>query len=189
MRSLKTGMDKSFNIVLLDVSKKPRIITRQGMPTSDCQIHLSFTGSGYQLQKHLTNDGIGRYMFLPSVDLLFLDQKNFQRYNEGKACTCYKYYTNINGALNGIFNISDEDADSYLILRNHQRSTHVIINYSVNVTVQTTSDHVQIVTPIPHFLRSPFSTLAIRFYSQVLRRQIWSTSPLIMIQLRLNVLW
>ena len=83
LRSLKTGEDKLFNIILLDASHKPQKMTPQAIQLPvDCQFLLSFTSSGYQLQKHFTNEGIGRYEFVGNIDVLLLNQENFQRYKK-----------------------------------------------------------------------------------------------------------
>jgi Bacterial Ig domain len=147
LRSLKTGMDKSFRVTLLDASHKPQKMTPEARPPGDCLFHLSFTSSGYQLQKHFTTGGIGRYEFLGNVDVLILNQENFQRYQEGSAFNYYEYYDGISYAINTSFGISTPESDLYFVFRNQNRLTHEIIDFSADVSVQTTSERVAIVTP------------------------------------------
>jgi hypothetical protein len=143
IRALKTNANKEFKIVLLDASYKPQRITSQEMPSGDCQFHLSFTSSAYQLQKHFINDGIGRQETLGKIECFFVDQENFQRYKDGKRFTCY----NLLEAENTIFSVSAPSQDWYLVFRNPTRQTSVVVDFSFDVAVQTTADHVQIVTP------------------------------------------
>ncbi len=148
LRSLKTGMDKSFRITLLDASHRPQKMT----PTSiqlpiECQFRFSFNSSGYQLQKHFTTGGIGRYEFPGDIDVLLLNQENFQQYQDGKAFSYYKFLENIHLVDNASFNISLPETDLYFVFRNQNRLTHEIVDFSVDVSLQTTIDRVQIVTP------------------------------------------
>jgi hypothetical protein len=143
LRSLKTGTDKSFNIRLLDASHKPQKMTRQEMPTGDCQFHLTLTSNGYQLEKHFTTGGVGRHASQVNIDSFFVDSENFQRYKAGQSFICYNYWNGKDTTLS----VSAENQDWYLIFRNHGRQTHVLVDFSVDVSVQTTSDRVQIVTP------------------------------------------
>jgi hypothetical protein len=151
LRSLKTGEDKLFNIILLDVSHKPQKMTPQEMPTGDCRFRLSFTSSAYQLQKHFTNDGIGRHEIVGSIECFFVNQENFQRYKDGKRFTCYHY----SDAENATFTVPALNQDWYVIFRNTARQTHVIVDFSFDVSVQTASDQVQIVTPDTSIFETP----------------------------------
>lgn len=148
LRSLKTGIDKSFKVTLLDALRKPQKMT----PTSiqlpiDCQFRFSFNSSGYQLQRHFTTGGIGRYEFPGDIDVLLLNEENFQHYQEGKAFSYYKYSENIRHADNASFNISLPESDVYFVFRNQNRLTHEIIDFSVDVSVQTTNNRLEIVMP------------------------------------------
>ncbi len=156
LRSLKTGTDKSFRITLLDASRKPQKTTPENIHLPVCGFHLSFTSSGYQLQKHFTNEGVGRYEFLGSIDILLLDQDNFQRYQDGTAFSYLKYYDSIGAAINETFTGPTEEKNLYLIFRNHNRLTHEIIDFSLDVSVQTTGDRVQIVSPDTMLFETPF---------------------------------
>jgi hypothetical protein len=155
LRSLKTGTDKSFRITLLDASRKPQKMTPDAIQLPVCQFCLSFTSSGYQLQKHFTNEGIGRYEFQGNIDILFLDEENFQRYQQGTAFSYYKYYENIDSAMNASFNGPTEGTDLYLIFRNHNRLTHEIVDFSLDVSIETTTDHVKIVRPDTSIFETP----------------------------------
>jgi len=143
LRSFKTGMDKSFTIILLDASHKPQKMTRQEMTPGDCQFHLSIASSGYQLEKHFTNEGVGRHESLVTIDCFFVDSENFQRYRDGQSFVCYQYWNGKDTTLS----VSAQNQDWYLILRNYGRQTHILVDFSVDVSVQTTDDLVQIVTP------------------------------------------
>jgi hypothetical protein len=146
LRSLKTGMDKSFRITLLDASRKPQKMTPQVIPLPvDCQFRLSFT----------SNEGIGRYEFVGNIDVVLINQENFQRYQEGQAFSYYKYYDGIGAAVNALMNGSTEETEFYLVFRNQNRLTHEIIDFSLDVSVQTTSDRVQIVTPDTILFETP----------------------------------
>jgi len=158
-RSLKNGQDKTFHITLSDVSQKPQVITHQQITPGTSQIHLSFISSAYQLQQHFTTDGIGRYEFPGDIEIYFLNQENFQRYREGKMFACYKHYTNINAAMNDTFDVADGDSDSYLIFKNLHRTTHVIVEYTVDALCQPIRDHVQIITPHTSLFESPIAIL------------------------------
>jgi hypothetical protein len=147
LRSLKTGSDKSFRITLLDASRKPLKMTPEAMQLPVCQFHLSFHSSGYQWQNHFTNEGIGRYDYQGNIDILLLDQENFQRYQQGTDFSYYKYYNDIDAAINATLNGPAEGTNLYLVFRNHNRLTHEIIHFSLDVSVETPTDHVQIVNP------------------------------------------
>jgi hypothetical protein len=151
LRTLNTHADKEFKIILLDASYKPQRITSQEMPSGDCQFHLSFTSSAYQLQKHFINDGIGRQETLGKIECFFVDQENFQRYKDGKRFTCY----NLLEAENTTFSVSAPSQDWFLLFRNPTRQTYVVVDFFLDVAVQTTADHVQIVTPDTSLFEKP----------------------------------
>jgi hypothetical protein len=151
LRTLKTGSDKEFKIVLLDASHKPQRIKSNEMPSGDCQFRLSFTSSAYQLQKHFTNNGIGRHETIGGIECFFVDQENFQRYMVEKGFTAYNYLK----TENATFSISAINQDWYLIFRNQCRQTSVIVDFTLDVAVQTTGDHIQIVTPDTTLFETP----------------------------------
>jgi hypothetical protein len=151
LRSLKTGVDKEFRIILFDASQRPQRKTIQEMPSGDCQFRLSFTSSAYQLQTHFNNNGIGRHETLSKIECFFVDSENFKRYKEGQSFICYNYWNDKNATLS----VSAQNQDWYLILRNYGRQTHVLVDFSVDVTVQTTSGQVQIVTPDTSLFEMP----------------------------------
>jgi hypothetical protein len=143
LRSLKTGVDKEFRIILIDASQRPQRKTIQEMPSGDCQFRLSFTSSAYQLQTHFNNNGIGRHETLSKIECFFVDSENFQRYKDGKRFTCYNFLKVQNATLT----VSALNQEWYVIFRNVARQTHVVVDFSFDVAVPTTIDRVQIVTP------------------------------------------
>jgi len=149
--TLNTHANKEFKIILLDVSHQPQRQTSQEMPSGECQFHLSFTSSAYQLQKHFINDGIGRQMTLGKIECFFVDQENFQQYKTGKSFTCY----NRLDAVNATCSVSTLTQEWYLIFRNPGRQTHIIVDFSLDVAAQTTTNHVQIVTPDTSLFETP----------------------------------
>jgi len=151
LRTLQTHTDKEFKIVLPDVSNKPQRFTSQDMIAGDVEFHLSFTSSAYQLQKHFINDGIGRHETRGGLECFFVDQENFQRYNEGTMFTCSQYLKEVNAT----FSVSAQNQDWYLIFRNHVRQTSVVVDFSFDVAVQTTTEQVQIVTPDTTLFETP----------------------------------
>ena len=156
LRSLKTGMDKSFRITLLDASRKPQKMTPEAIQLPiECQFHFSFYSSGYQRQKHFTNEGIGRYEFPGTVDVLLLNQENFKRYQEGQAFSYYKYLDSSTFVNNATFNVSSPESDLFFVFRNQNRLTYELIDFSLDVSLQTTSDRVQIVTPDTMVFETP----------------------------------
>jgi hypothetical protein len=151
LRTLNTHMNKEFKITLLDASNKPQPMTSQEMPSGGCQFHLSFTSNAYQLQKHFINDGIGRYETSGSIECFFLDQENFQRYKDGKRFTCY-HLLETEGTN---FSVSATNQDWYLLLKNPTRQTYVVVDFSFDVAVQTTAEHITIVTPDTSLFDTP----------------------------------
>jgi len=150
LRTLQTGSnkgDREFNIVLFDVSKKPQRFTNHDLSSGECRFHLSFIQNLYQLQKHFINDGIGRYEFSNGVECFFVDQENFQRYKQGDEFTCYNYLDDASSTMNATIYVSPQDKDWYFIFRNPARETYAIVDFSLDVSVQTTKDRIQIVTP------------------------------------------
>jgi hypothetical protein len=154
-RSLKTGMDKSFTVILLDASHKPQRMTRQEMTPGDCQFRVSIASSGYQLEKHFTTNGIGRHESQGDIECFFVDTENFQRYTAGQSFTCTKYWTGNHEA----FSVAAKNQDWYLIFRNTNRQTYTLVDFSVDVSVQTTDDHVQIVTPDTSVFENPITNV------------------------------
>ena len=155
LRSLKTQTDKEFRIVLLDVSHKPQRTIQREMPSGDCQFRLSFTSSAYQLQKHFTNNGIGTQEPRGSIECFFVDSENFQRYKDGKRFTCYHYLD----LENATFTVSGLNQDWYVIFRNTARQTHVIVDFSLDVSVQTTKERVEIVSLDTTLFETPVYTI------------------------------
>jgi hypothetical protein len=150
-RSLKTGVDKEFNIILLDVSHPPQRRTVQQMPSGDCTFDLSFTSSAYQLQQHFMNNGIGRHETSGTIECFFVDSENFQRYQEGKRYTCYNF---LNGESTNS-SVSAVNQDWYCVFRNPMRQTNVIIDFSVDVALPTSTDIVRLVTPDTTLFETP----------------------------------
>ena len=155
LRSLKTGEDKLFNIILFDVSRKPQKMTSQDIPTGECQFHLHMNSNGYQLQKHFITDGVGRQDSRVGVECFFVDQENFQRYQQGESFVCYNFL-NVTSAT---FTVSTLIQDWYLVFNNYGRQTHIILDFSFDVSIQTTSDYVQIVTPDTMLFKQPIYTV------------------------------
>lgn len=143
IRSLKTRTDKEFKIILFDVSQRPQRKTVQEMPSGNCLFNLSFTSSAYQMQTHFNNYGIGRHETLSKIECFFIDSENFQRYKESRLFTCYNYLNTGDATLP----VSTQNQDWFLVFRNPTRSTHVLLDFSFDVSVQTTNDLVQIVSP------------------------------------------
>lgn len=151
IRSLTTHTNKEFTILLPDTSDKPQLVNSQEMPAGECQFHLSFTSNAYQLQKHFINDGIGRQITLGKIECFFVDHNNFQRYKDGKSYTCYHLLKTDNNT----FSLSAVNQDWYLILRNPNRQTYVVVDYSFDVAIQTTAEHVMIVDPDTSLFKTP----------------------------------
>jgi len=151
VRSLKTQTDKEFKILLLDVSHKPQRTIQREMPSGDCQFRLSFTSSAYQLQKHFTNNGIGTQEPRGSIECFFVDSENFQRYKDGKSFTCYHYLA----VENATFTVSGLNQDWYVIFRNTARQTHVVVDFSLDVSVPTTQERVEIIAPDTTLFETP----------------------------------
>lgn len=143
LRTLKTGTDKEFHIILFDVSHQPQRKTNLTLPTGDCRFQLLFTSSAYQLQRHFINDGVGRYETIGKLECFFVDQDNFQKYRDGKKYICY----NLLEIDEGIISVSTLIQDWYIIIRNPTRSTQIIMNYTIDVAISTSADKVQIVSP------------------------------------------
>lgn len=143
LRSLKNGQDKHFKVTLLDVSHRPRQITKQVLPSGDCQFHLRMSCQGYQLEKHFIYDGIGRHETEGCLEVFFVDLENFQRYKQGESFVCYNYLNTHDVTFTGMTVLQDW----YVVFRNTNRQTSVMLDVSVDVSIQTTADHVQIVTP------------------------------------------
>ncbi|MCX6672083.1 MAG: hypothetical protein NTX92_09215, partial [Euryarchaeota archaeon] len=151
LRTLSTHTDKEFKILLPDASHKPQRRTSQEIPSGDCQFDLSFTSSAYQLQKHFINDGIGRQETMGKIECFFVNQENFQRYKDRKSFTCH----NLLKTENTSFSISAPNQDWYLLFRNPNRQTYVVVDFSFDVTIQTTTEHVKIVTPDTSLFETP----------------------------------
>lgn len=143
LRSLKTGVDKQFIITLFDVSHKPQHITKETLPLGDCQFYLHMSCEGYQLQKHFINDGVGRHESRVDLECFFVDPENFERYKQGESFVCYNYIDNPGATFTG-WTIPQ---DWYVVFRNTNRQTYARLDVTLEVSVQTTTDHVQIVTP------------------------------------------
>ncbi|KYK20223.1 hypothetical protein AYK25_01405 [Thermoplasmatales archaeon SM1-50] len=151
LRRLKTGVDKQFMIVLLDVSHKPQQITKEVLPSGDCQFQLHMSCEGYQLQRHFINEGIGRHESTVFLECFFVDPENFKRYKQGESFVCCNYLDVQYATFTGL----TIPQDWYVIFRNNNRQTHVILNVSVDVSIQTNADHVQIVTPDTVLFETP----------------------------------
>ncbi|HER45303.1 MAG TPA: hypothetical protein ENO12_00635 [Thermoplasmatales archaeon] len=147
--------DREFNIVLFDVSNKPQRFTNHDLSSGECRFRLSFMQNLYQLQKHFINDGIGRYEFSNGVECFFVDQENFQRYKQGDEFTCYNYRDVASSTMNATLYLLSQDNDWYFIFRNPASETYAIVDFSLDVSVQTTKDHVQIVTPHTSLFEMP----------------------------------
>jgi hypothetical protein len=150
-RRLKTGEDTSFSLILMDITQKPLKMKHKDLPSGDCQFNLAITSSGYQLVKHFTHESIGRHASQGHIDCFFVDQENLQRYQNGQSFIGYHHWNGQETFLS----VSTQNQDWYLILRNHNRQTHVVVDFSVDASLQTTSDHVQIVTPDTTLFETP----------------------------------
>ncbi len=151
LRSLKTGLDKQFKIILLDISHKPQKITKEDLPSGDCEFHLQMYCEGYQLQRHFINDGIGRHESAAQIECFFVDPENFERYTNGESFVCYNYLKVQDATFTGL----TLPQDWYVVFRNTNLQTHVMLDFSLDVSVQTTADHVQIVTPDTALFETP----------------------------------
>jgi hypothetical protein len=155
LRSLNTYMDKEFKILLSDASEKPLRRTAKEMPSGECQFDLSFTSSAYQPVQHFINDGIGRQETIGHFECFFVDQDNFQRYTNGDKFTCYQLVEGVSGT----FSFPALIQDWYLVFRNPNRQTNVVIDFSFDVALQTTTEHVTIVTPDTTLFETPISNI------------------------------
>ena len=151
LRRLKTGQDASFTVLLLDVSHRPQQRTDETLPSGDCQFHLDLQCRGYQLQEHFFNDGVGRHESIAKLECFFVDSENFQRYQQGESFLCY-HYQDVTSVTE---TISTTPQDWYLVFRNYGRQTHVMVNFSVDVSVQTDREYVQIVLPDSSVFETP----------------------------------
>lgn len=151
LRRLTTPTDKEYKIVLLDVSHKPQRVIHEEMSAGDCHFRLSFFSSAYQLQKHFITDGIGRHETFGTIECFFVDHENFQRYTQGKAFTACHYLN----AQDATVSVSSSTQEWYLVFRNKLRDTYVLVDFSLDVSVQTMSNHVQIVAPDSSLFETP----------------------------------
>jgi hypothetical protein len=150
-RSLKTGVDREFHIILFDVSQKPQRKTVQQMPSGECWFNLSFSSTAYQLQKHFINDGIGRFETAGCVECFFVDEQNYQQYLQGTRYTCYDFLSGENASES----VSAGLHDWFIVFRNPMRDTTVLLTCSVEASVSTSTDHVQIVSPDTTLFETP----------------------------------
>jgi hypothetical protein len=155
LRVLRTHTDKTFHIILPDVSQRIQRHTQAEMPEGDCRFHVSFTTTAYQPQQNFFTDGVGIYEPAGSIDCFFVDQQNFDKYKAGKPFTCYNYLENEQTNIS----FSAVQQDWYLIFRNHAQLTSVILNLSVDVAAATPLDQVQIVTPDTTLFETPVCTV------------------------------
>lgn len=151
LRSLRSGQDKGFTIILIDASQNPQRKTVSEIPPGDCTFTLAFSTTAYQPQTHYTNDGTGRHETYGTIECFFVDEANFQNYKEGKRFTCHNFIE----ADQADFSVSTTNHTWYLILRNPTRDTQVIVDFSVSVSVLFPTHHVDIVSPDTTLFKSP----------------------------------
>ncbi len=159
IRLLNSHTDKEFTIFLPDASEKPLRRTSKEIPSGDYQFDLSFTSSAYQPVQHFINDGIGRQETIGSFETFFVDKDNFQRYKNGDKFTCYQLIDGVSGT----FSFPVPKQDWYLIFRNPNRQTHVVVDFSFDVAVPTTTEHVTIVTPDTTIFETPIFNIGDTF--------------------------
>jgi hypothetical protein len=144
LRSLNSHTDKDFHIVLADVHNKPQRSMKRTLPSGDCRFTGSITSTtGYQVQKNFYTNGYGTQEVPGQIDCFFVDSQNFERYQTGKLFTCYGEIE----AQESAFNVTTLQQDWYLVLLNHARLTTVLVNVTLQVSLSTDQERVQLVTP------------------------------------------
>ncbi|MBN1281168.1 MAG: hypothetical protein JXA00_05920 [Candidatus Thermoplasmatota archaeon] len=155
LRTLSTHAARDYRIILRDVSNWPQRMTQQELPSGDCEVNLSFSTTAYQPVQHYISGGIGSHEVSGQVDCFFIDALNFERYQQGKKFTCMNYFEAEQAAVT----VSTQPQDWYLVVRNPGRSTNVLLNLSMQVSLPTADDHVQMVTPASSVFSVPTITL------------------------------
>jgi|GEM_PF-684912 len=151
LRSLSSHTDKDFRIVLADISNKPQVTIKRALPSGDCRFTVSLSSTAYQVQSNFYTKGNGSQEIPGQIDCFFVDAKNFERYQAGKAFTCYNEST----LEQDSFTVFTLPQDWFLVLRNHARLTTVRVNVSVQAAILTQQPCVQIVTPSTTLFAQP----------------------------------
>ncbi len=151
LRTLSTHADKSFTILVPDVSRKPMRIISRAMPTGDCKFSLGFTSTASQMQASFFSGGIGSQEVPGRLDCFIVDAKNLAKYRAGKLFLGYSYVQEGQGNVN----VSTRLQDWYLVFRNPGRMTTVVLDFTLQADVLTNRSQVQIVSPDTTLFSTP----------------------------------
>lgn len=158
IRILNNHKDKTFHVILGDMSYRIQRHINRRMPAGVCFFNVSFSTASYQVQKNLWTNKSGIFNTNGLIDLFFVDKANFEKYVSGKRFTCYSYTE----ANRGHIQVPAVKKDWYLILRNHARDTNVVVDFSLQVEVPTDRDMLQIVAPDTSIFATPVCTVGDR---------------------------
>ena len=85
------------------------------------------------------------------MEFFIVDDDNFNKYKNGEDYICYNYINKKSVKTD----INTQFKNWYLVFRNNGRKSNAILNFSVELMMQTTIDKVQIVSPDTDIFESP----------------------------------
>lgn len=114
-------------------------------------LNISFSTEAYQLQKNILSGGVGEYRIPGRIEFFIVDEKNFNRYMQGKSFECYRYGNSGSGNIR--FNASE--GEWYVVFKNPSWRSVVLLNFSAEARTATDENCVQIVAPETSIFENP----------------------------------
>ena len=151
LRILENPVDKNYYIILPLLTPIKDMHTDKDMPSGNIDLQMSFDSEFYQLQGELDGENKGLYEVDGNMEFFIVDDGNFNKYKNGESYICYNYINTKNGNIN----VSTQLKNWYIVFRNNGRKSNAILNFSVELMMQTTIDKVQIVSPDTDIFDNP----------------------------------
>jgi hypothetical protein len=143
IRFLTNPKDTKFRIIFPDLFQKVHRHAIKKVPPGECLFDISFNSSSYQLHKNYISKNVGIYRKKGKIDFFVLDEDNFKKYKHGEKFQCYNYSKCESESIS----FSTSKTDLFFIFRNRGRLTNTILDFSIQVKLNTNGNHVQIVNP------------------------------------------
>ena len=128
IRRLSTHESKEYQILLSDFSRKPIIQTSKESKGS-YSATVTYQATWNTIHQHIKNRNIGIKKTVNDLQIFFMDEQNYQRYQQGKS---FKFFE-LRSLAYGTTSV-DFTQDLYVVIPNPTLHTSVIVDLDLDIT-------------------------------------------------------
>jgi len=150
IRFLSKPENKTFNITIPSLSRQYKG-NKISTPSGNYDFNISLQTKGFQFQRNLKTMEIGRRECNGKVEWFIVDEKNLERFKNGKPFDYIKHGISYREEIN--FNGDRENW--YIIFYNPNQYTHLLVDIDATMKGDVDESYVNIIKPVPDLFDKP----------------------------------